>query len=92
MPCLWQSSPCPGLGRRSSAPGRARHIPAPGLRAVVQIRKQTVQVGLTFRAAGIAGGWMQDKERLTGKEILSLKLQEKTLSRTSISARTALQL
>ena len=51
----------------------------PGLQAVVQIRKQMVQVGLTFSAAGIAGGWMQEKERLIGKEVLSLKLQRENL-------------
>lgn len=78
MECLWLSSPHLGLRRRSSALGRAQHIPAPELRAVVQIRKQTVRVGLTFGAAGTAGGRTQEKERLIGK-VLSSDLQRENL-------------
>lgn len=56
MKCLWLSGLCLSLRRRSSALGRAHHIPAPRLQAVVQIRKQKVQVGLTFSGEGIGGG------------------------------------
>lgn len=79
MKCLWLRSPHLSLRRRSSALGRAQHIPAPELQAVVQIRKQTVRVGLTFSAAGTAGGRTQEKERLIGKEVLSSELQRKNL-------------
>lgn len=79
MKHLWLSGLCLSLRRRSSALGRAHHIPSPRLWAVVQIRKQEVQVRLTFSAEGIAGGWMKEKERLIGKEVLSLKLRRQNL-------------
>lgn len=75
MKCLGLSGPCLSLHGQSSALGRTQHIPAPQLQGLVQIRKQTVQAWLTFSAAGKAGGWMQEKERLIVKEALSLKLQ-----------------
>lgn len=75
MKHLELSGPCLSLHGQSSALGRAQHIPALWLQALVQIRKQTVQVGLTFSAAGKAGGWRQERERLIAKEALSLKLQ-----------------
>lgn len=59
--------PVPQAPPASQPLGRAQHIPAPRLGAGVQIRKQMVQVRLTFNAAGRAGGWVQEKKRLIGK-------------------------